>query len=145
MCYLHIIPLKEQIPWSSGELTTFLLLSPSSPPTSSLVSIPLYCTALLFTFYSPLPLLSYVFSTPLFPIFLPILWNLCCSVCLFSPPTWQPSPQPVATVTRQGGREGGGKKSKVTKRERETLRGMRDAVCVRVEMGGERARWEMWH
>lgn len=69
------------------------------------------------------------------------LWNLCCSLCLFSPHTWQPSPQPVATVTRQGGREG--KKRARKLRERETLRGTRDAVCVRVEKGRER--WEMWH
>lgn len=109
VCYLHIILLKEQIPWSSGELTTFLLLSPSSPPTSSLVSISIYCTALLFTFYSPPPLLSYFFSTPLFPIFLPILSEISVALCAYSPlPLGSPA---LSLLPRLPDREGGrGKK-----------------------------------
>lgn len=81
-----------------------------------------------------------------FPSFYPYS-EISVALCAYSPlPLGSPALSLLPRLPdREGGREGGGKKSKVTKRERETLRGMRDAVCVRVEMGGERARWEMWH
>lgn len=105
-------------------------------PTSSVFS-PLCCSSNL--------IVSLLFCTPVSISFFPYSLHLCCSLFFFFfLPSHFGSPA-LCLLLRLPDSEGGGAEKRVRKlarRERETLRGMRDTLC---EWKRGRERWEIWN